>query len=544
MRPPKLLGAVQPFIAAAAVILTASILVIAIYYTLLDLEWIAFLAGTLFAAILAMVSRAARAEFAAASIGTKFAQMQQTLSEETGRRKHAEAALKSAGARLRFADELIPVMIAFVDKEGIYRYHNQAYRQWLDLPAHRIDGNHLRRVLGRSAYAQVESEISRALASETVHYERTQRMVNGSICRLSVQLVPVFDKHGKTSGFFVISEDVTARRDLQAQVNEGVAGDSSIDFDSRTEATLPAEQHNPARPPADSVAHNATDLPDIRGRILAAIERNEFTLFCQKIKPLNDASGIAEHFEVLIRLIEEEDNMIPPGAFFPLAEEQGLLPQLDRWVVANILKYLADHGNPGQSVHFINLASATLSDHDFPDYVEQQLTKSGVSGQAICFEIMGGDLLAPGDDARTFIHRVRQAGCRVALCGFGRDSVSVELLKNLPTDFLKIDGGVILQLLKDPAALGKIVAINRVAKVIGIATIAEMVEDEATVACLRQASIDFAQGFGISLPAPLRVHANTFDSSNLENGLEFDAGTYGTSADKPLWCSNTKNRSE
>ena len=527
MKVPKLLGAVQPFIAAAAVIITASILVFSIYYTLLDLEWVAFLAGTLFAAILAMVSRAARAEFAAANVGARLAVSQEKLSDEIARRESAESRLQGITARLQYADEWLPIMVAFIDREGIFRYHNQAYRQWMDLPRHRIDGNHLRRVLGRSAYAQVESAISRTLSGETVRYERTQRMVNGTNCRLSVQLLPASGSHGKTGGFFVTMEDVTKASDLQA-LHEATPGGTRLESDFRPEAgrvVAPQESALPGEVVAVKDAHRLPDTRDIRERILAAFERNEFALLYQKIKPLDEASCMHEHYEVLIRLIEEEDNMIPPGAFFPLAEEHGLLPHLDRWVVTNILKYLAGDRNyvdGEKSVYFINIAPVTLSDPDFPDYVEQCLTKSGVPGKAICFEVMGVDMVSRHDDAKAFIQRVRQIGCRVALCGFGRDQVSIELLKHLSLDFLKIDGGVILQLLKDPAALGKITAINRIAKGIGIVTIAEMVEDKATANCLRQARVDFAQGFGIS--PPRRLHMPTSRADNRENDLEFGAG--------------------
>lgn len=178
---PNLLARVQPFIAVAAVLVTAAILVVAIYFTLLDLQWIAFLAGTLFAAVLAVVSRATRAEVTAAHRGKRLAVTEDRLNQEVERREKAELMLGRANSKLRFADELLPLMVAYVDAEGMYRYHNQAFRRWLDLPPHRIDGHHMREVLGRIAYSQLEDAVARIYGGEPVSYERSQKMPNGGV---------------------------------------------------------------------------------------------------------------------------------------------------------------------------------------------------------------------------------------------------------------------------------------------------------------------------------------------------------------------------
>jgi PAS domain S-box-containing protein len=499
MKSLNLMQRVQPFIAAAAVLITAGILVFAIYFTLLDLEWIAFLAGTLFAAVLAVVSRATRAEAAAAHRGKRLAVTEDRLNQEIERREKAELMLGRANARLHFAADVMPLMAAYVDAEGIYRFHNQAYGRWLDLPPHRIDGHHIREVLGRNVYAQVESEVTRAFAGELVRTERTQKMANGSVYRIAVQYMPIADGQGKVGGFYVLLTDLTERHDLQASGAVSVPG--SVPAEVR-EANAAASQAQFV----ESIAQEVTGMTNARERILAAIERNEFTLFCQLITPLNAGNDTCHH-EVLIRLLEEENNMIPPGAFFPLAEESGLLPQLDRWVVSNLLKWLATHERyrkgMGREAFFVNVATATLGDPDFPDYVAQQLHRYNLDGGLLCFEIADSDLMSNRGDAEDFARSLKKAGCRLALSGFGRDRVSVEVLKNLPLDFIKIDGSLILQILKDSVGLGKVVALSRVARGIGIATIAEMVEDDATATRLREITVDYAQGFGISRPSPL-----------------------------------------
>ena len=503
---PNLLARVQPFIAVAAVLVTAAILVVAIYFTLLDLQWIAFLAGTLFAAVLAVVSRATRAEVTAAHRGKRLAVTEDRLNQEVERREKAELMLGRANSKLRFADELLPLMVAYVDAEGMYRYHNQAFRRWLDLPPHRIDGHHMREVLGRIAYSQLEDAVARIYGGEPVNYERTQKMPNGGVYRISAQYIPMLDGYGKVTGFFALLRDMTEHGGLQpVTMDAPVKPPSSEPVAAVLTVPMPTKAAEQAQFD-DAIAEEVTGMTNARERILAAIERNEFTLFCQLIAPLHDGAG-GNDYEVLIRLTEEENNLIPPGAFFPLAEELGLLPQLDRWVVSNLLDWIAAHEShrksAGRDAFFVNVATATLSDPDFPEYVEQQLHKHGLSGKVLCFEITDADLVAHRGDAEEFARCIKKAGCRLALSGFGRDRVSFNVLKNLPLDFIKIDGNLILHVLKNSADLGKVVAINRIARGIGLTTVAEMVEDDVTMGRLREMPVDYGQGFGISRPRPL-----------------------------------------
>jgi EAL domain-containing protein (putative c-di-GMP-specific phosphodiesterase class I) len=241
--------------------------------------------------------------------------------------------------------------------------------------------------------------------------------------------------------------------------------------------------------------------------IREAIENGEFTLYCQLITPVVADTELTEHYEILVRLNEEEGSMLPPGTFFPLAEKYGLMPHLDRWVVQHVAEWIAHQikrkGMLENSLHFINVSGATIADSGFPEFLQLTLLEYGVPGKSLCFEISDSDLASRAGDVAEFARQVRQYGCRVALSGFGRDRVLFDLIRGFQVEFLKIDGSVILGILHDPAKLAKVVAINRVAKVIGVKTIAEMVESEETIASLGEIGIDFAQGFGISRPRPL-----------------------------------------
>jgi len=511
MKLPKLLGSVQPFISGIAVVVTTALLLIAIYFTNLDVQWVAFLAGVLMAAALAVVSRAARAEVSAASRGEKLSVTREQLAQEMVRRQTLEGQVAEAHSQLRMIENL-PVLVAFIDAEGVYRYHNDAFRRWLDLPRHRIEGQHMRNVLGKAAYAAVEAEVAKAAKGETVRYERTQKMANSAVYRMHVQYIPVFGERSKFNGFFAVMSDITDRGDLHAAARAEVPTGMRAAPAASALSNTPVSAHPGSAPTAgpqesfgDSVARQVTGWSDARERIIAAIERNEFTLFCQLITPLDPAAGKVHHYEILIRLLEEEDNLIPPGAFFPLAEEHGLLPRLDRWVVDNVLAWASRHAmqDAGARTFFLNIATDTMSDPDFPEHVANEVKKRRLPGSILCFEIAHGDLFTNGGDIGGFVRQIKQAGCRIALSGFGRDRVSVDLLKTLPLDFLKIDGAIVLQAGKDPMGLSRIAAIHRLANGLGIATVAEMVESDDVMAKLRELKVDYAQGFGISRPRPL-----------------------------------------
>ncbi|KXS30389.1 MAG: Diguanylate phosphodiesterase, partial [Candidatus Gallionella acididurans] len=213
------------------------------------------------------------------------------------------------------------------------------------------------------------------------------------------------------------------------------------------------------------------------------------------------------HYEILVRLKEEEGSMLPPGTFFPLAEKYGLMPQLDRWVVQHVTEWIAGQNPQAEQregpIYFINVSEATIADPGFPEYLQLTLQEYGVPGTALCFEITDSQLASQTSDVAVFAQQVRRCGCLVALSGFGRDRVLFDLIRGFQVEFLKIDGSVILDLLRDPLKHAKVIALSRVAKKIGVKTIAEMVESEETIASLREIGIDFAQGFGISRPRPL-----------------------------------------
>ena len=253
----------------------------------------------------------------------------------------------------------------------------------------------------------------------------------------------------------------------------------------------------------NSAAEKQEASEDIAARLRAALARNEFCLYGQAIMPATRIPSPARFFEILIRLNEEERNMTPPGAFLQLAEEHGVLPDLDRWVVRHLLDLLAGSPMRQSATYSVNIAGATLSDPTFPAYVVEQVAARSLRELTLCFEFPEAEAAARINDAIPFIRRLRRGGFLCALSGFGSRVESFDLLKALPVDFLKIDSGIVLALHRSATENAKVRAINRAAHAAGIKTIAECVEDDRTFDMVCELEVDFAQGFGIAHPKRL-----------------------------------------
>jgi PAS domain S-box-containing protein len=491
--------AVRPFISAVIVIASTGALIYAIFFSHLDMQWITFLAGILVAAMLAEATRIARVEWLATLRAAKLSVAKEKLEHEIQLRKRAEATIAASKSKLLLIDEVLPTMIAFIDTEGDCQYQNRSFAEWLHLRPEQIKGQPIRKVLGATIYQETATSIRQSLDGHHVHYERTQTMPDGAVYRLQVEHIPQFGEDGKVTGFYMLINDITAPGDIHAPSQP----------DSSLLASAPAyaqEAISSQDSFVDSFSEQVSGQTDVLN-IKAAIEKGDFQLFCQLISPIPADSGEPEHYEILVRLLEEEEGMMPPGAFFPLAEKYGLMLHLDRWVVQHVADWASRQQSPDEkkknSMFFINVSGNTIENPDFPRFLQKTLTEYGVPSASLCFEIPNSELSARTPAVAEFARRVRQIGCRVAISGFGQDRISFDLIRGFQVEFLKIDGGIILDILRDPVDLAKVTAINTVAKKIGVKTIAELVESEETIAKLKEIGIDFAQGFGISRPRPL-----------------------------------------
>ncbi|MCK4705596.1 MAG: EAL domain-containing protein [Gammaproteobacteria bacterium] len=238
-------------------------------------------------------------------------------------------------------------------------------------------------------------------------------------------------------------------------------------------------------------------------RITEALEEDRFTLYCQSIMPLNETAP--KHVELLIRMLGKDGKVISPMAFIPAAERYNLMQDIDHWVIrssfAQIHK-LSHDGSTDNVVFNINLSGASLGQENLPLYIRSQLDEYDISAGSICFEITETAAISNFDQAMQLIKNLREIGFLFALDDFGSGLSSFGYLKNMPVDFLKIDGQLIEGIESDPIAYGMVEAIHRVGQIMGIKTIAEYVSNETILEKLRLLGVDYAQGYTISKPQP------------------------------------------
>jgi EAL domain-containing protein (putative c-di-GMP-specific phosphodiesterase class I) len=235
-------------------------------------------------------------------------------------------------------------------------------------------------------------------------------------------------------------------------------------------------------------------------------EDTQFLLFAQKILGLKSGAPDPFCYEILLRLKQEEDNLLPPGGFFPVAESLGKMGEIDRWVVSHLLAWGAARAKANPSAPMpmmcVNLSTASIKDRGFAKFVREELHKTGYPPRALCFELGEPDVIALHKETQDFITAIKP-GCRVTLDAFGSVKVSFAHLTGLAIDFIKIDGVITQNIIREPSELAKARAISLACQKIGVRTIAEFVETKEMFEKLREIGVDYVQGFGIARPEPI-----------------------------------------
>lgn len=241
-------------------------------------------------------------------------------------------------------------------------------------------------------------------------------------------------------------------------------------------------------------------------RLHAALDEERFRLYVQPIVPVEPTSGKQGHHEVLIRMQDEDGKLVPPGDFIPAAERYGLMPKIDRWVVAQVFRLIKSQYPLLEERGYrfaINLSGGSVNDEDTLLFIGEMMSEYRIPPGMVCFEITETAAIANIASANYFIRTLKQAGCLFSLDDFGSGLSSFAYLKNLPVDYLKIDGAFVRDLADDPVDFAMVQAINQVGQVMGLRTVAEFVENERILERLRVIGVDFAQGYGIARPRPL-----------------------------------------
>jgi len=242
-------------------------------------------------------------------------------------------------------------------------------------------------------------------------------------------------------------------------------------------------------------------------KITKAFEDQRFMLYYQPIKPLSKSgkeSGM--HYELLLRMLDDDGRPVLPTGFIAAAERYQLIQTIDKWVVRSTLQALENSEvirELGKSTCAINLSGQSFSDEKFLNFVIGEINDSSVDPERICFEVTETAAIANLNHAMKFINNLSKLGCKFSLDDFGRGFSSFGYLKDLPVNYLKIDGSFVRDLAHDPIDYAMVEAINQIGHVMGVATIAEHVQTEAALNLLNDLGVDFVQGSVIAEPKPI-----------------------------------------
>lgn len=263
-----------------------------------------------------------------------------------------------------------------------------------------------------------------------------------------------------------------------------------------------------------SVAGTITGWDKPQEKLRKAFSKNEFILFSQSIVKLVPGGDKRPHFEVFVRLQEEEQNLIPPGTFLPILEYYNLGPQLDRYVARKLLAWYPSMHRKERGIAHLNLCSETLANQDFCSFIAEELEQKQIGSDFLCFEFPGKITDYPAS-ALALAEGLRKIGCQVSVGALDDENIPFRQIKDLGANFLKIGGRLIKELTHDKAAAAEVKTAASACRTFDVQTIAQYVEDVPTLNLLRQLDIGFAQGYGISRPGPLGKLASGAGSAGI-----------------------------
>jgi len=245
---------------------------------------------------------------------------------------------------------------------------------------------------------------------------------------------------------------------------------------------------------------------NIAAQLREAIDAGRFRLDAQLILPFAGSENARPHYELLLRMIDDEGKTRGPDRFMSAANRYQLMPVIDRWVIDKAIELLKPHAQllAGKAVSFaINFSGQSLNDETFPDLLLERIAASGLDPELFCFELTENATVGSIARAESLIRRLRRIGCGVALDDFGTGFSSLSYLRQLPVTMLKIDGSFVRDVLKDPRAESMVRAIAQMARSMSLATVAEYVETEEIRTRIATLGVDYGQGFAIGRPLPL-----------------------------------------
>jgi EAL domain-containing protein (putative c-di-GMP-specific phosphodiesterase class I) len=262
---------------------------------------------------------------------------------------------------------------------------------------------------------------------------------------------------------------------------------------------------------ADVLQNISQEITSSKALRLALLE-NRFCLYSQPILPLiNQGNGLI-HQEILLRMVGHDSQIIPPNQFLPYAEQYGLMPDIDRWVLETFFNSIPNpskcmgcwaRGDYCGCLNSLNLSGSSINDDGFLSFLEEAVASYPVPPQILLFEITETVALLNLEKTKKFICRLQKMGCQFALDDFGKGMASLAYLKELPLNFVKIDGMFVRDLMTNPISEAIVSAIVNISKVKGTETIAEYVENAEILERLKALGVDYAQGYYLGKPKPI-----------------------------------------
>ncbi|MDH5717201.1 MAG: EAL domain-containing protein [Spirochaetia bacterium] len=247
---------------------------------------------------------------------------------------------------------------------------------------------------------------------------------------------------------------------------------------------------------------------DLITKIRIALKKNSFKLFCQKILSVSNTNG-SLHYEVLLRLFDDSGKkakLISPSEFIPVAEKYGLMPEIDKWVIQNLFSSISggkDKNTKYNHIEFsINLSGQTLNEESIINFIQNEIQTYNLNANQICFELTETVAVENLSRTRHLINELKNYGFRFSLDDFGAGISSFSYLKNLPVNYLKIDGEFIREIIDSHSNFAIVEAIYKLGKAMQIEVIAEYAENNRIVERLKKIGIDYIQGFAIAEPIP------------------------------------------
>jgi diguanylate cyclase (GGDEF)-like protein len=250
-------------------------------------------------------------------------------------------------------------------------------------------------------------------------------------------------------------------------------------------------------------------------QVAKTLDTKNFVLQAQPIARTNPAPGepAIEHYEILLSIADDDGTLHSPQEFITSAERFGFMSQVDRWVVKQVFTWISKMMDEQKVVPnlAINLSGNSIVDDNFMEYLFEQISDFGVGTSKICFEITETGTISNMVKATDFVNEFKNIGCKFSIDDFGTGLASHDYLRELPVDYVKIDGTFVAQIHENPQDYAMTKSINDLAHFLGQETIAEFVESEAVIEKLREIGVDYLQGWGVGMPTPLTTLADELE---------------------------------